>query len=221
MRILAICMVVMIGCAGWSERRRARRAEREARRSQVHQLTQADLDRELQQADDARRAQQQAMAEQQRARDDEEAAARIQKSEEVRLELEETTKKETAVLAKAKKLGFASVDFIAGLSGNLANARDGVVSLNDLSKRAVMLTDVDSGFVAAQVLDQNNALFHDDQNDLSVWLKGYKRVAKKMTLLEGMHLVDAGFEYVAIRGVKTYTTVMGGTKQVIVIEPAF
>lgn len=131
---------------------------------------------------------------------------------------EESEKNRADVLKRAASEGYA-VDFDTGLTMTIVHVRRGEKKLKDLSKTAISLVG-DSGFVAVQVVDQDNVLFRNASSDAIVWLKDYKRAGGDVTWLEGAELTSMEWGYVAIRGTKEYRTAFG-SKQAVIIEPVF
>lgn len=131
---------------------------------------------------------------------------------------EEEAKVRARVRKTAQTAGY-TVDFETGLTMTIVGVRRGEKRLNDLRSIAISLVG-DSGFVALQVIDQNNVLFKDSSTDALVWLHDYGRRGGEVTWLVGAELTSMEWGYIAIRGTKEYRTAFG-TAQAVVIEPVF
>lgn len=145
------------------------------------------------------------------------AAQQEQKAREearAKREQEENEKIRAEVRADAKKLGF-DVDFDRDLDVVLRMLRDGRTTIGQWKQTLVM---TGGSFVAFQVIDQDNVLMRDTASDVLIWLKGYRAGGGELTILEGTALDALECAYFAVRGVKTYSTVIG-TRQAVVVEP--
>ena len=106
---------------------------------------------------------------------------------------------------EAKKLGYKGVLFDVGIYRFLTEAIAGNVSVRDLSKIVIEMNDeMDSRFVVLQYLGKGSALYHHPHTDIIILLRGYDEV-----LLEGSSLMALNSSYIVIKGVESYSTLLG------------
>lgn len=167
----------------------------------------------------ARRQQAEQQRREQREADEREREARAAEANEAALR--ETLERQREAEDAAKRWGFASVDFASGIVGAIELVRAGRIDIRAAGKRALEIKDADACLVAVQVLDQDNVMFSCDSRDITVWLRGHKRVGSTMTWINGAPITTSDFGFFAIKGTRNYRTVLGASRQAIVVEVAF
>lgn len=122
-----------------------------------------------------------------------------------------------ALRAEAKKHGYKELfSSERGLTGVLEDVVENAIDVRKLRDFAFEVTDfVDPGFVAAQVLGKR-VRFTSEYTDNQVILQRYKGAVYENTSLYALE-----FAAVKVVGVETYRTVIGGTAQAFIIEPAW
>lgn len=126
------------------------------------------------------------------------------------------TARRDAVKAEAKKHGLRIVYFDWSLSSVLAAVVSEALPMKAMRLMAIQPGPVDDGFTAAQIIDDNTALFVHQQTGQRIFVTAFKG-----SIYEGTALPVLQIPYWKITGTRSYTNVMGAMTEAFVVAPAW
>jgi hypothetical protein len=173
------------------------------------------VERDTREVEAAHRAELERQAEQ---RATEHAAAEEARAESQAEATAEAKAAADALMATARKHGFKRLYVDRSLAWLAGVAVERGTPVKALRVIAVQLGERDAGFVALQVLPNNEALFTDSEGVSTLRL-----IARKFkgSVYEGTPLTALRHRYWRIAETRTYPTAIGGTAQAFVVEPAW